>query len=49
VGEQAPFKSVTEIYALDPRERNAWVTKLSDLYKKQKEEMEKSNQRAKQK
>lgn len=48
VGEQAPFKSAAEVYQLSPRDRNAWVEKLSDLYKKQKEEMDAANRRAKQ-
>jgi hypothetical protein len=49
VGEQAPFKSVSEVYSLTPKEREAWVKKLSDLYKAQKEEMDKMNRKSKRK
>lgn len=41
-GEQAPFSSVSEVYKLTTRRRNFFVKKLSDLYRKQAEEMEKS-------
>lgn len=47
VGEQAPFKSVTDVYRLTPQEREYWVKKLSEMYQKQKEAMEKQNRRSK--
>lgn len=40
-GEQAPFKSAVEVYNLTSKQRNFFVRKLSDLYQKQQEEMNK--------
>jgi hypothetical protein len=46
-GEQAPFSSAAEVDKLTPSERNFWVTKLSEMYKKQQEEMEKAKSKSK--
>lgn len=42
VGEQAPFKDATAIDELTPSQRDFWVKKLSDLYRQQREEMERA-------
>jgi hypothetical protein len=47
VGEQAPFSGASEIDELTPKQREFWVKKLSDTYKRQKEEMEKANAKSK--
>jgi hypothetical protein len=40
-GEQAPFSGISEVFQLERHELLYWVDRLSELYKKQKEEMEK--------
>jgi hypothetical protein len=45
VGEQAPFKSASEINELTIKELKYWVDKLSSVYQKQKEDMEKSRRK----
>jgi hypothetical protein len=47
VGEQAPFSSAADVDELSPHDRNFWVKKLSELYKKQSEEMEKAKAKSK--
>ena len=44
-GEQAPFKSPSEVDDLTPEQRNYWVSKLADSYKKQQEAMERANRK----
>jgi hypothetical protein len=44
-GEQAPFSGFSEVLELEREELLYWVNKLSELYKKQKEEMEKMKSR----
>lgn len=41
-GEYAPFKSVSEIDELTPAQRKFFIESLSELYEKQKEEMDKA-------
>lgn len=45
VGEQAPFKSVSEINELTLKDLRYWVDKLSGVYQKQREDMEKSRRK----
>ncbi len=49
MGESAPFKSVQDVFDLTPVNRDWWVNKLSETYKKQKEEMDKASSKAKSK
>lgn len=47
VGEQAPFKSPEDIDELSITSRNFWVEKLSEVYQKQQQEMQKSRSKRK--
>jgi hypothetical protein len=44
-GEQAPFKSRAEILSLPLKTRDYHVQRLSEMYEKQREEMEKSSKK----
>jgi hypothetical protein len=44
-GEQAPFSSPSEIENLPIRDFQWWIKKVSDIYQKQKEEMDKAKRR----
>lgn len=46
-GEQAPCKSISEAKQLPVKERDFWVNRISELYSKQKEEMDKSSRKGK--
>ncbi|MGB3203699.1 MAG: hypothetical protein WBB28_01785 [Crinalium sp.] len=46
-GEQAPCKSIAEAKLLPTKERMFWVEKLSEIYKNQKDEMDKANNKSK--
>ncbi len=46
-GSDAPFSSPTEVLNLTPSSRDFWVRKLSDMYTKQKEEMDKAKSKSK--
>jgi hypothetical protein len=45
VGEQAPFKSASEINYLTIKEIRYWVEKLNNVYEKQRAEIEKSRRK----
>lgn len=45
-GENAPFKSVSDVDELTPRQRKFFVESLSNLYEKQREEMDKAKQKS---
>jgi len=46
-GEQAPCKSISEAKQLPVKERDFWVSRISEIYGKQKEEMDKSSRKSK--
>jgi len=44
-GEQAPFNSVQEVWQMSPKRRNYFVKKLSEMYERQREEIENARKR----
>ena len=46
-GEQAPCASIKDVFDLTPTRRVRWVEKLSDVYQKQAEEMDKAKRKRK--
>lgn len=44
-GEQAPCKSISEAMDLPTRQRDSIISQLSEAYRKQKEEMDKSTRK----